>query len=145
MNMKNISKTKKATLFTFIILLIGWLLYKFGFLIVLWLTSPNKEEINNNETNLFNEIKQELNIKEIERAPRYNMSESQDTISYDLFLKDIDCGKYKDSLDKIAKKIAINVNKRISLNRNVYKIEIVFQCEKTPPVIVKYKFFRNDL
>ena len=139
------SKTKKATLFISIILLISWLFYKFGFLIVIWLTSPNKEEINMNETNLFNEIKQELNIKDIERAPRYNMSESQDTISYDLFLKDIDCEKYKDSLDKIAKKIATNVNKRILLSKNVYKIEIVFQCEKTPPVSLKYKFFRNDL
>ena len=143
--MKQMSKTKKGALLISLIMLISWLLYRYGFIIILWFTTPNKEEINKNETNLFNEIKQELNISEIERAPRYNLSETKDTISYDLFLKDIDCEKYKDSLDKIAKKIAINVNKRISLNKNVYKIEIVFQCKKTPPVSLKYKFFRDDL
>ncbi|MFD2909859.1 hypothetical protein ACFSX9_14060 [Flavobacterium ardleyense] len=139
------SKTKQATLFISIILLISWLFYKFGFLIVLSLTAPTQEEIDRNEINLFNEIRQELNIKEIERAPRYNIAEAQDTISYDLFLKDIDCEKYKDSLEEIAITIATRANNRISLNKNVYKIEIVFQCEKTPPISLKYKFFRNDL
>lgn len=143
--MNHMSKTKLATLIISILLLISWLIYRFGFLIILWFTSPNKEEINTNEINLFNEIKQELNSKEIERAPRYNLTAAKDTISYDLFLKDMDCEKYKDGLDSIAKKIATNVNKRIPLNKNVYKIEIVFQCEKTPPVSLKYKFLRADL
>ena len=143
--MNHMSKTKLATLIISILLLISWLLYRFGFLFILWFTSPNKEEINTNEINLFNEIKQELNSKEIERAPRYNLTAAKDTISYDLFLKDMDCEKYKDGLDSIAKKIATNVNKRIPLNKNVYKIEIVFQCEKTPPVSLKYKFLRAYL
>lgn len=143
--MKKMSKTKKGALLISLIMLIIWLLYRFGFLIVLWFTTPNNEEIDRNETDLFNEIKQELNISEIERAPRYNLSETKDTISYDLFLKDIDCEKHKDSLEKIAIKIATDVNKRISLNKNVYKIEIIFQCKKTPPVNLKYKFFRDDL
>ena len=145
MNMNHMSKTKLATLIISILLLISWLFYRFGFLIIVWLTSPNKEEINTNELNLFNEIKQELNIKEIERAPRYNLAASKDTISYDLFLKDIDCEKYKEGLDTIAKKIATDVNKRIPLSKIVYKIEIIFQCEKTPPVSLKYKFLRDDL
>lgn len=143
--MNHMSKTKLATLIISILLLISWLFYRFGFLIIVWFTTPNKEEINTNELNLFDEIKQELNIKEIERAPRYNLAASKDTISYDLFLKDIDCEKYREDLDTIAKKIATDVNKRIPLNKNVYKIEIVFQCEKTPPFSLKYKFLRDDL
>ncbi len=127
-----------------LLLLGGVLIYRYGFLFIMWFTTPVQDTISKSEKHLFDEIKKELNVKDIERAPRYNLSEAKDTISYDLFLKDLDCEK-EQKLDSIAKNIAIKVHNQLSLSEKVYKIEIIFECKNSTVISVKHKFIRKNL
>ena len=95
---------KKVIIIIGLISLVIGIIYRYGFIIVFWLTTPKEAGLTQNEIKLFDEIKRELNIKNIERAPKYNISNPKDTVSYSLFMKDIDCIKYNDSLKFIAKK-----------------------------------------
>lgn len=136
---------KKVIIIIGLILLVIGIIYRYGFIIVFWLTTPKEVGLTQNEIKLFDEIKRELNIKNIERAPKYNISNPKDTVSYSLFMKDIDCIKYNDSLKFIAKKIAKKIDHGIKLDEKVYEIGIFFECKKYSPDSVNFKFSRKDL
>jgi hypothetical protein len=120
---------KKTKILIFIIITIGLFIYRFGFILLFWLTAtPRDGELRPAEKVLFEEIKKELKAKEIDRSPRHHISNPRDTTSYEIIISDIPCEKIQDSLSIIAKNIAIKANKRLNLNPKFHKYKIIFYC-----------------
>ena len=143
--MKHMFNIRKKIIVISLLFMFIVLVFRYGFVIILWMTTPKKNELSINELKLINEIKKELDVKTIDRTPRYNLTNPKDTISYSLFIKDIDCVNHKYNLKKTAQKIAQKINKNVFLHKKVYKIDIVYECSKYPPSSINYKFFRDSL
>jgi hypothetical protein len=126
----NIIMNKKNKIIIITIIAIGLLIYRFGFILIFWLTAtPRDGELRLAEKVLFEEIKKELNAKEIDRSPRHHISNPRDTTSYEIIISEIACRKLQDSLSIIAKSIVIKANKRLKLNPKFYKYKIIFYCD----------------
>ncbi|RVU89846.1 hypothetical protein EH230_13870 [Flavobacterium columnare] len=107
----------------------------FKFIVVSWLSffsSPKKADSFSQERILFEKFKKEYNFKEINRTPELEKDflESNDTLSYELYIRYIDCNKSNDFFKEISNKMATEINNKISLNDNFYKYKFIFYCKE---------------
>ena len=111
------------------IVIIAVLVIRYGFILVFWLTTPKDGELRTEELALFQKIKTDMNIDKVSREPRYKMSQPDDTLSYKLFINDVNCSKWDNrqlqyQSDKIKKEID-----QIHLHKNFYKYVVIYRCK----------------
>ncbi|OWP83504.1 hypothetical protein EH230_13845 [Flavobacterium columnare] len=116
--------------------LIGFIIYRYGFLLILFLTSPKNGELSKEEIKLFNEIKKDINVNRIYRFPKNNISNPSDTLTYEIHIDGLKC-KELNNLNLLANEIARKANNRLDLNEKFYKYDIYIFCED---LIKNYKF-----
>lgn len=114
-------------------------LINYGFLIVFWLTTPGDGELRPEEKILFEKIKKRSNASDIQREPKYHISNPKDTIAYSIIINNISCHKIinKDSLEIEALKIKSEIDK-FKLHRNFYKYEIIYECKNGEEILYSY-------
>lgn len=111
-----------------IVVVLGLIIYRYGFLLIYWLTTPGKGELTSSEKNLLEKIRMENHAKEVLREPKYNAAEPKDTTVYKIIVHKIPCTS--DTL--FFKQNASSIKKRldsIGLHKNYYKYQIFYECE----------------
>jgi len=111
----------------------------------LFFTQRGDGELRPEEIKLFELLKKEYKVTKISREPRYYISNPKDTISYELYIEDIDCNKSPDSIREMADDIAKQVNEKLFLNPKFYKYSLTFYCKKGPPLYIDFNYLRKDL
>ncbi|MGE8554583.1 MAG: hypothetical protein ACN6OB_11700 [Chryseobacterium jejuense] len=108
--------------------------------------SSSKRIENNGEEKVFEKIKRDYHIEEIEREPKYEREiEDKDTITYTLYLYSKDfCNIKPDSLKKNSLKIAKEVS-HINLDSKFYQYRFVFCCKLYNPNGTVIQYVRNNL
>ncbi len=110
-----------------IVVILGLIIYRYGFLIVFWLTTPGKGELTSSEKILLEKIRIENHAEKVLREPKYNASEPKDTTVYKVIVDKIPCTS--DTL--FFKKNASSIKRRldsIGLHKNYYKYQIFYEC-----------------
>ncbi|RXM52408.1 MULTISPECIES: hypothetical protein [unclassified Chryseobacterium] len=138
------------TLKWFLIGISGAILLYFAasFVAVFMLTyfSSSKRIENKSEEKIFEKIKREYHIEEIERNPKYEREiKDKDTVTYTLYLYSKDfCNLKTDSLTKNSLKIAKELNS-INLDPKFYQYRLVFCCKLYNPNGTVIQYLRKDL
>lgn len=131
---------KKKTLIIFALLIIFIvLLIRYGFIIILWLTTPRDGELRTDEKILFQKIKKDDRARDVWREPRYNITAPKDTTTYTIIVKDIPCQKDTTGLKDRAQRIKSEIDK-LNLHSNFYKYEVLYKCSDGKEY--NYKFLR---
>lgn len=131
---------KKKTLIIFALLIIFIvLLIRYGFIIVLWLTTPGDGELRTDEKILFEKIKKNDMARDVWREPKYNFTAPKDTTTYTIVVNNIPCQKDIISLKDRAKSIKSEIDK-LNLHSNFYKYDVLYKC--TDGKEYNYKFLR---
>ncbi|KQS93085.1 hypothetical protein [Chryseobacterium sp. Leaf394] len=118
-------KKKKLIIFTFLVIFIV-LLVRYGFLIVLWLTTPGDGEMTLNEKVLFEKIKKDTQAKDVWREPKYNMTHPKDTTTYTVVVNGIPGHADTISLKDKAQSIRSEINK-LNLHPNFYRYHVLYK------------------
>ena len=103
------------------------MVYRYGFLVVFWLTTPGKGELTSSEKILLEKIRIENHAEKVLREPKYNAGEPKDTTVYKVIVDKIPCAS--DTL--FLKKNALSIKRRldsIDLHKNYYKYQIFYEC-----------------
>ncbi|MGO4709815.1 hypothetical protein AB4Y90_12005 [Chryseobacterium sp. 2TAF14] len=119
---------KKKIIITAIISLLIFLVYRYGFVLVFWLSTPGDGELRPEEIRLFNSIKSTSKAQDVWREPKYDIINPKDTCTYRIIIYKVKCNSKKDSLKPEALKIANEVNRKMNLDKNFVRYEIVYQC-----------------
>ncbi|PWW25665.1 MULTISPECIES: hypothetical protein [unclassified Chryseobacterium] len=123
-----------------IIAILCLIIYRYGFLIVFWLTTPKEGTLSSSEKMLLEKIKTENHAKEVLREPKYNVDQPKDTTVYKIIVNKIPCTS--DTL--MLKNNASSIKKRlddISLHQNYYKYQIFYECTDGKEYV--YSFMRK--
>ncbi len=119
---------KKKTLIIFVLLIIFIvLLIRYGFIIVLWLTTPGDGELRTDEKILFEKIKKNDMARDVWREPKYNITAPKDTTTYIIVVNNIPCDKDTTTLKDRAQYIKHEIDK-LNLHSNFYKYEVLYKC-----------------
>ena len=139
-------KVLKRILIIIAVIGVSYCVLKF-LLITFFVFFSNKRggELRPEEIKLFTELKKELSLKKIERTPEYNISEPKENETYGVYLKYVDCSISKDSLNKLAKKIVLRVDKRIVLSHKFSSIELIFEHWDCTPGDISFHFSKKDI
>ncbi|WP_347220048.1 hypothetical protein [Chryseobacterium sp.] len=110
-----------------------------------YFSSPKKIEYKGEEK-IFEKIKRDHHIEEIERDPKYEIEiKDKDTATYTLFLYSKDfCNTKPDSLRKNSLKIAKEINS-INLHPKFYQYRLVFCCKLYNPHGTAILYERKNL
>lgn len=115
---------------------------------VLMLTyfSSSKRIENKREEQVFEKIKSDYHIEEIERDPKYERQiKKKDTVTYTLYLYSKDfCNIHPDSIGSHSLKIAKEIN-QINLDPKFYQYRLVFCCRLYNPTGPTIQYLRKDL
>lgn len=131
---------KKKTLIIFALLIIFIvLLIRYGFIIILWLTTPRDGELRTDEKILFEKIKKNDRARDVWREPKYNITAPKDTATYTIIVNDIPCQKDTTALKDRAQRIKSEIDK-LNLHSNFYKYEVLYKCSDGKEY--NYKFLR---
>lgn len=124
------------------------LYFSVSFIAVFMLTyfSSSKKIENKGEEKIFEKIKRDYHIEEIERTPNYEREiKNKDTLTYTLYLYSKDfCNLKNDSLAKNSLKIAKELNS-INLDPKFYQYRLVFCCKLYNPNGTVIQYMRKDL
>jgi hypothetical protein len=138
---------KKRTI-VFIALIIGFIYLVIRYLPIVWFlffTQRGDGELRTEEIKLFNEIKSKYKTSKIERTPEYDISNPKDTVTYSLFLHNVDCANQNnEQLNASFILLATKMNKELNLNDKFYKYDFVIYC-KNSSVRYEFKYLRKDL
>lgn len=110
-----------------IIAILCLIIYRYGFLIVFWLTTPENGTLSSSEKNLLEKIKTENHAKEVLREPKYNVDQPKDTTVYKIIVNKVPCTS--DTL--FYRSNAFSIKRRldsIRLHQNYYKYQIFYEC-----------------
>lgn len=110
-----------------IVVILGLIIYRYGFLIVFWLTTPGKGELTSSEKILLEKIKIENHAEKVLREPKYNAGEPKDTTVYKVIVDKIPCTSDTLSFKKNASSIKRRLDS-IGLHKNYYKYQIFYEC-----------------
>ncbi|BAP33574.1 uncharacterized protein CHSO_4537 [Chryseobacterium sp. StRB126] len=118
----------------------------FSAVFILTYFSSSKRIENNGEEKVFEKIKRDYHIEEIEREPKYEREiEDKDSITYTLYLYSKDfCDIKPDSLKKNSLKIAKEVS-HINLDSKFYQYRLVFCCKLYNPNGTAIQYLRKNL
>ena len=130
--------SKKNIIIVLVVTLVILGIYRFGFLAVLWLTTPGDGEISASETALFQKIKDESKAKSVYREPKYTISEPKDTLAYRIIVFKPICNKNQDSLKVEAQKIASQANSSLNLHKNFIRFEVFYDCSDEPSKVFSF-------
>lgn len=130
--------SKKNIIIVLVVTLVILGIYRFGFLGVLWLTTPGDGEISATETALFQKIKEESKAKSVYREPKYTISEPKDTLAYRIIVFKPICTKNQDSLKVEAQKIASQANSSLNLHKNFIRFEVFYDCSDEPSKVFSF-------
>lgn len=138
------------TLKWFLIGISGAILLYFAasFVAVFMLTyfSSSKKIENKDEEKIFEKIKRDYHIEEIERTPNYEREiKNKDTVTYTLYLYSKGfCNIKTDSMKKNSLKIAKEINS-INLDSKFYQYRLIFCCKLYNPNGTAIQYLRKDL
>lgn len=133
---------KKNIIIITLISIFVFLIYKYGFLFVFWLTTPEDGELRPEEIKLFNHIKSTSKAEDVSREPKYNISNPKDTTTYKIIIYKVECNNQKDSLKKEAIKIVEKANTTLNLNSNFIRYMIIYECNDEQSQ--RFSFKRNE-
>jgi len=140
-------KIKKRTI-VFITLTIGLVYLLIRYLPIIWFlffTQRGDGELRTEEIKLFDEIKSKYKTTKIERTPEYDISNPKDTVTYSLFLHNLDCGNQNnEELCAFFFLLATKMNKELNLNNKFYQYDFVIYCKKSS-VRYEFKYLRKNL
>lgn len=112
---------------------------------VLIFHSKRRWRITHGRNKTFNEIKSKYKTTKIERTPEYDISNPKDTVTYSLFLHNVECGNQnKEELNTSFILLATKMNKELNLNDKFYKYDFVIYC-KNSSVRYELKYLRRNL
>ena len=129
---------KKNIVIITVIVFLGLIIYRYGFLLIFWFTIPKNGELTSPEKTLFERIRIENQAKEVWREPKYNISGPKDTTVYKVIINKIPCTT--DTL--FFKKKAADIKRRldsIQLHKNYYKYQIFYECIDGKEYIYTFK------
>lgn len=138
------------TLKWFLIGISGAILLYFvaSFVAVFMLTyfSSSKKIENKGEEKIFEKIKRDYHIEEIELTPNYEREiKNKDTVTYTLYIYSKGfCNIKMDSMKKNSLKIAKEINS-INLDSKFYQYRLVFCCKLYNPNGTAIQYLRKDL
>ncbi|MBT2622086.1 hypothetical protein [Chryseobacterium sp. ISL-6] len=110
-------------------LVLIFLIIRYGFLLVFWLTTPNGGELSLKEQVLFERIKADMHVDKISREPKYDMAKSGDTVTYKIFVNNIKCDQWNDQqLQGESNRIKKEID-NMNLNKKFYKYTVIYRCK----------------
>lgn len=127
---------RKIVLFVVLTSTITLLIVKYGFVLVLWFTTPKDGELQPSEKELFQRIQVDFKAKDVWREPKYNISNPDTAASYRVIVNRIPCTEDTTGLSLAAQDI-FNQLKRLELGGAFLKKEVLFICEEGK----EYRFY----
>ncbi|MGU3375456.1 hypothetical protein [Chryseobacterium sp. M5A1_1a] len=123
-----------------------YLVANFAAVFMLTYFNSSKRIENTGEQRIFEKIKKDYSIENIERTPEYERQiKNKDTATYTLYLySKSNCDIENDSLKKNSLNIVKEINS-IHLDSKYYKYRLVFCCQSYNPNGAAIQYLRKDL
>ncbi len=128
---------KKIIIISILVIALTYLSIRYGFIAVLWLTTPKDGELTQAEKNLFIKIKKNTGATEVWREPKYHLKYPKDTTTYRIIASSINCNNDSLLLRENAQIVRLEID-QWNLHKNFYQYQVIFKCVNGKEYTYKY-------